>query len=85
MNTKIRICCKCVGGLGPTSACFLVGGPGFVSLDGPRLVDSASSCDILDLLWGGTQGGVPFLRREEEGSMEVGIYKGGTGKREGGL
>ena len=56
-----------------------------MSLDGPRLVDSASSCDILDLLWGGTQGGVPFLRREEEGSMEVGIYKGGTGKREGGL
>jgi hypothetical protein len=40
MKTKLYICCKCVGGLGPTHACSLVGGSVSVSPQGLRLLDS---------------------------------------------
>jgi hypothetical protein len=41
MKTKLHICYKCVGGLGPTPECSLAGGSVYVSPHGPRLVNSA--------------------------------------------
>ena len=40
MKTKLHICYKCVGGLGPTPECSLAGGSVYVSPHGPRLVNS---------------------------------------------
>jgi hypothetical protein len=40
MSTKVLICCRYAGNLGPAPMCSLVGGPGSVSPHGPRLVDS---------------------------------------------
>ena len=39
MKTKLYICYKCVGGLGPAPAYTLAGGPGSEIPHGPRTVD----------------------------------------------